>query len=144
ALFAAVAVAPVVRLKPDTTPYVVSAFRRTLTHAPALLLLLYAGWRGWGTWPVMDRHEDRRGEHPAARVAAGVDEQHAVLVSAMDWQSENALLYASRWERPGLAWVRLAEVLPHLPFFVADNRALGRDLVLTGASAGDTISAYGS
>jgi len=121
----------------------VAAFRRPIAHAPALLLLLYAGWRGWDTWPALDRHDDRRGEQLAARVTAGVDEQHAVLVSSMDWQSENALLYASRWERPGVVWVRLAEVLPHLPFFVADNRSLGRDIVLAGSAAANTVGAYG-
>jgi hypothetical protein len=152
ALFAGIAVAPVGRLKAPPaggpgfrrTEGLVAALKRTFAHAPALLLLLYAGWLGWDTWPAMDRHEDRRGEQLAARVAAGVDEQHAVLVSAMNWQSENALLYASRWERPDVAWVRLAEVLPHLPFFVADNRALGRDLVLTEAAAASAVGTYGS
>ena len=49
----------------------------------------------------------------------------------MDWQTENALLYSSRWERRNIAWLRLAEVLPHLPFFVRDNHAIDRDVVLT-------------
>jgi hypothetical protein len=118
--------------------------RRLWTYAPALLLLVYAGWRAWDTWPAIDRHNDRRGEQLVTRVAAGVDEHDAVLVSAMDWESENALLYVGRWERPNLAWVRLPEVLLHLPYFVDDNKEIGRELVLTDEAAADTIAAYGS
>jgi hypothetical protein len=157
ALFAGIAVAPLGRLKAAPTEskepherwmqrFVGDAFRRPISwaHVPALLLLLYAGWRAWDTWPAIDRHADHRGEQLVARVAAGVDEHDAVLVSAMDWEMENALLYSARWERQNLAWVRLPEVLLHLPYFVSDNREIGRELVLTDKAAADTIAAYGS
>jgi hypothetical protein len=141
ALFAAVAVAPNGRLTAGH-PKIVS--RRLVAHAPALLLLLYAGWRAWDTWPAIDRHHDRRGEQLAARVSAGIDERDAVLVSDMDWQSENALLYSSRWERPNVPWVRMAEVAAHFPFFVTDNQAAGRDVVLTSRAAAETLATYGT
>jgi hypothetical protein len=76
-------------------------------------------------------------------VARGLDERTAVLVSQMDWQSENALLYASRWERRDLAWTRLADVLPHFPFFVRDNHDIERDIVLTAGAAAEVIATYG-
>ncbi len=109
----------------------------------ALALLLYAGWRGWDTWPAADRHADRRADALVARVAAGLNERNAVLLSTLDWQSENALLYASRYSRPDFAWTRLADILPHLPYFVRDNNAIGRDVVLTSRAAADVMTAFG-
>ena len=106
-------------------------------------VIAYAGWCAWDTWPSATRHGDRRADLLVARVAAGIDDAHAVLLSDMDWQSENALLYSSRYERRSLAWVRLAEVLPHLPFFVRDNHAIGRDVVLAGSAAERVTAAFG-
>ena len=66
----------------------------------------------------------------------------ALLVSKMDWQLENVLLYSSRYQRHDLAWVRLDDVLLHLPFLVRDNLAASRDLVLTADAAAAVVSAY--
>jgi len=117
-----------------------SAFRRTLP----LLLIVYAAWRAWDTWPAVDRHADRRAGQLIARLTTGLNDQQSVLISQMDWQSENALLYASRWERRDLAWTRLSQVLLHFPFFVADNQAIGRDVVLTADAAAAVVSTYGA
>jgi len=78
-----------------------------------------------------------------ARVAAGVTDINAVLVSDMDWQAENALLYSARYERRQLAWRRAAEVLPYLPFLVHDNQTIGRDLVVAADAAARVTAAYG-
>ena len=106
-------------------------------------LLAYAGWRGWDTWPSTDRSLDRRADVFVARVTAGISDTNAVLLSDMDWQLENAVLYSSRYERRQLAWRRIAEVLPHLPFLVNDNHTIGRDVVLAGNAAARVVSAYG-
>jgi hypothetical protein len=79
-----------------------------------------------------------------ARVTAGIDEANAVLLSNLDWQSENALLYTARYERRDLAWTRLADVMPHLPFLVRDNHAIDRDVVLSADAAADVLAAYGT
>jgi hypothetical protein len=109
----------------------------------AVAAILYAGWRAWDTWPVADRHRDRRADVLVARLAAGLTEASSVLVSQMDWQAENALLYSARYERRDLAWTRLADVMLHWPFFVRDNHAIGRDVVLTASAAGEIAAAYG-
>lgn len=109
----------------------------------ALLFIAYAGWRAWDTWPAVDRHTDRRGEALVAQITSGIDEAHAVLATEMDWQAENAILYSTRWERTNVAWLRVAEVLPHFPFFVADNHAINRDVVLTADAAATVAAAYG-
>jgi hypothetical protein len=113
-------------------------------HALAVAVLVYAGWRGWDTWPAVDRHDDRRADAYLARVAQDIDERNALLVAKMDWQVENVLLYSARYERNGLAWVRLADVLPHFPFLVRDNLTEERDIVLTAEAAADVVAAYGN
>jgi hypothetical protein len=99
------------------------------------LALTYAGWRGWTTWPAVDRHDDRRGERLIANLTQGVRDSNAMFVSQMNWQLENVLLYSSRHLRPDLPWVRLGDVMTHWPLFLQDNHRLGRDLVLNSEAA---------
>ena len=123
------------------------AGRRGLTKplglTAAAVLLTYTSWRGFDTWPSVNRHDDRRADLLVTRVAAGLSDTDALLVTDMNWQSENVLLYSSRYERPHLAWRRLADVLPHLPFLVRDNHSIGRDVVLAGGAAARVTAAYG-
>jgi hypothetical protein len=117
--------------------------RHMLMVAFACLAIAYGGWRAWDTWPAVDRSHDTRGEQLVASVASGLDEQHALLLSGMEWQSENALLYASRYRYPRLAWTRVSDVLLYLPFLVRDNAATSRDVVVTDEAAREIVSAYG-
>jgi hypothetical protein len=107
------------------------------------ILLAYSGYLAWDNWPSVNRHGDRRPDVLVARLAAGVNDGNAVLLSDLDWQAENALLYSARWERRQLAWRRASEVLLHLPFFVNDNHRIGRDIVLAGNAGARVTSAYG-
>jgi hypothetical protein len=107
------------------------------------LAILYVAWRGWSTWPAVDRHTDRRAEQVIAGLSLGVGEREALLVSRMNWQLENVLLYTQRHLRSDLAWVRLGDVMSHWPLLVADNHRIGRDLVLTPQAAADVVAAYG-
>jgi hypothetical protein len=66
-----------------------------------------------------------------------------MLVSQMNWQLENVLLYVGRTARPDVTWTRLADVLPHLPFFVDDQGEISRQVILTESAAQDIVSAYG-
>ena len=116
--------------------------RPHVRHAMAVVALLYAGWRGWDTWPAVDRHGDRRADAYLAQLAEGVDAQNGLLVSKMDWQLENVLLYSARYDRRNLSWVRLDDVLLHFPFLVRDNLAESRDIVLTADAAKDVVAAY--
>ena len=117
---------------------------RWTIHVATVALFAYAGWRGWDTWPSVNRHDDRRADALVARLAAAVTDANAVLLSDLDWQSENALLYSARYERRQLAWRRVADVLPHLPFLVHDNHTIGRDIVLAGGAAARVTAAYGT
>jgi hypothetical protein len=113
-----------------------------MRHGAAAVVLLYAGWRGWDTWPAADRHLDRRADAYLSNLSLGVDARSSLLVSRLDWQLENVLLYAARYERPDLAWVRLDDVALHFPFLVRDNIAESRDIVLTEGAAKEVLAAY--
>jgi hypothetical protein len=117
--------------------------RPTLHIIATITVVLYGGWRAWDTWPAIDRHDDRRAEMLVTRLALGVNPQSGVLVTDMNWQLENALLYYSRWERRDIPWVRLPEVQLHFPFLVRDNEAISRDIVMDAYSARDVIAAFG-
>jgi hypothetical protein len=124
-------------------------FRRAVKARPTVAMaicasaLLYVGWRGWSTWPAVDRHLDRRGEQLIARLTLGISERDALFVSQMNWQLENVLLYTGRYLRSDLAWTRLGDVMPHWPFLVEDNQRIGRDVVVTAQAAADIVAAYG-
>ncbi len=120
-----------------------SGIRRVAAVAVIAAAFIYAGWRGWSTWPAVDRHADRRGEQVIARLTLGVSERDALFVSQMNWQLENVLLYTGRHLRPDLAWTRLGDVMPHWPFLVEDNQRIGRDVVVTAQAAADIVAAYG-
>jgi len=107
-----------------------------------ILVLGHAGWRGWTTWPLADRHEDRRGEQLIAQLTTGITDNDALLVSQMDWQLENVLRYTARYLRRDLAWVRLGDVMLHWPFLVDDTHRLGRDIVMTADAVADVLAAY--
>jgi hypothetical protein len=115
--------------------------------APQVILIVaafaYVAWRGWSTWPAVDRHTDRRAQQLIAGLSLGISERDALLVSQMNWQIENVLLYTQRHLRPDLAWIRLGDVMSHWPFLVEDNHRIGRDLVLTPQAAAGVIAAYG-
>lgn len=120
-------------------------FERTpaLRAAFVLFVSLVVGYGAWDTWPAVDRHEDRRGEQVIARLTLGVSDPDSMLVSSMNWQLENVLLYMGRYERPDLTWTHLGDVLPHFPFLVADQQAIGRATVMTSDAAQQVAAAYG-
>jgi len=111
---------------------------------PAVAVCVFAGWRAWDTWPAIDRHDDRRAEALVTRLALGVNPQTGVLVTDLNWQLENALLYYTRWERRDVPWVRFADVALHFPFLVRDNEAISRDIVMDAYAAHDAVAAFGT
>jgi hypothetical protein len=115
---------------------------RLMTSALAVIVIGYSVWRGWETWPAADRHRDVRADQLMAQTMGGLSAQTDLLVARMNWDQETALTYAARHERPDVAFVRLLPVLGHFRHLVADNHAIGRDIVLTGEAAATVVAAY--
>jgi hypothetical protein len=107
------------------------------------LVLGFVGWRGWTTWPMTDRHLDRRADQFVERTFFGLTPRDALLVTRMTWDQENAL-YAAHYSPHAIPWVRLNEVRLHFPHLVRDNLSIGRDVVLTADAAASVVAAYGS
>jgi hypothetical protein len=121
-----------------------SLFWRSISTSAFVLMVTYASWRWFDTWPAVDRHVDRRGEQLVERLTFGLNDQNALLVTQLNWQTENALLYAGRSDKREVVWVRLSDVMLHFPFLVTDNEAIGRDVVLTSVAARQVAAAYGN
>lgn len=118
--------------------------RRGFAMFAASAALAYAGWRGYDTWPAVDRHADRRAERLVTELTLGLDDQTALLAANVNWQVENALLYEARYRLRHLVWTRLADVMLYFPLLVRDNHVNGRDVVLTAGAVPPVVRAFGT
>lgn len=103
-------------------------------------------WSVWGiydNYPALDRSRDTRGVRALTALTAGVDAEHGVLLSDLNWQIENGLGYVAKETRPALAHVRLSDVLLYAPALIRDNAAIGRSVFLTGRAQSQLQAAYG-
>ena len=116
---------------------------RGLRAVAGLALATFLVWHAYHTWPVADRHADRRAERLGARLTLGLTDVRTLLVASLNWQVENMLLYVTRYEARDVVWTRLGEVFLHFPLLVRDNHAIGRDVVLTADAAAQVTAAFG-
>jgi hypothetical protein len=66
-----------------------------------------------------------------------------VLLADVNWQVQNGLSYALDVDRREVAAAWMDDVVLYLPRLVADNRAIGREVVLTGQAGRTASAAYG-
>jgi hypothetical protein len=77
------------------------------------------------------------------QITAGLAPEHEVLVADLNWQLQNGLDYYVHHLQPELLVLRGGDRVLTLPWLIAANRAAGRDVVLTPASARLITQAYG-
>jgi Protein of unknown function (DUF2723) len=109
----------------------------------AAALIGYASGRAYLDYPALNRSGDAR---PAAVLRAltdAIDDQHAILVTDLNWQVQNGLSYFAKVTRPEIAYTRMADVLLYAPAFIADNHAIDRDVVFTRRARASLDAAYG-
>jgi hypothetical protein len=109
-----------------------------------LVLLLYPAWRGYDTFPAVDRSQDNR----AVRLLHAFTRSNRPTVFGVDsnWQVQNAFEYFMREHRPGVPWFATEELTwlawpggrDRFGVFVAENAIAARDVVLT-RRAYDTV-----
>jgi hypothetical protein len=109
----------------------------------ALLAIVYAGTRIYRDYPALDRSDDRRPAEWLDTLTAGLDDRRAILLTNLNWQSQNGLTYYGLRLHPELAYARMPEVLLYAPALIADNFQIGRDVILTARARADLVSAYG-
>ncbi len=109
----------------------------------AALLIVYAGVRAYHDFPALDRSRDRRPTDLLDRLTHGVDDQHAILLTDLNWQIANGLSYYAKVPHPEIAAARMPDVLLYAPALMADNTAIGRRVVLTERARADLLAAYG-
>jgi transmembrane protein TMEM260 (protein O-mannosyltransferase) len=125
----------------------VGAIRRRSAEPVAVLVVLltaiYGGFRAYHDFPALDRTEDRRATEALDRLAGGLDDQHEIMVADLNWQIANGLSYYAKVLHPEIAVAWLPHVLLYLPALAADNRAAGREVVLTDRARDVAAEAYG-
>ncbi len=124
---------------------------RTVATVIGALCVLYPAWRGYDTFPAVDRSADNRAAalleqftsppRPEAPAIYGVD---------TNWQAQNAFEYFMRERRPGtpwftteeLPWLEAGNVTERFENFIEANREIGREVLLT-PGVYNTLSALG-
>jgi hypothetical protein len=109
----------------------------------AACLALYAGVRAYRDYPALDRSHDDRPTAVLSALTAGVDDRQAIMLTDLNWQIQNGLSYYASVKRPEVAWWRMTDVLLYAPALVADNRAIGREVLLTERARASAVAAYG-
>lgn len=113
-------------------------------HVASAAALAVAAWTAYGNYPALDRSGDTRPIDLMTHLTSGLDDQHALLLTDLDWQAENGLNYFRREVRPDLALAYAPAVLPHADRLIADNLAAGRPVVVSGRARTDVQGAFGS
>jgi hypothetical protein len=116
--------------------------RRLVGGATTAALLLYAGSRAYRDFPALDRSADNRPSAVLGALTAGLDDRRAILLTDLNWQVQNGLSYLTR-ARPDIAAARMPDVVLYAPALVADNRAIGREVMLTERARATAAAAYG-
>lgn len=110
--------------------------------AAAALLLALPAWRGWDTWPAVDRHADRRPQAWLDALTRGLGPD-GLLLADVNWQLRNGLDYYTRHLRPELNVVSAADRVLALPALVSGNLAAGSEVTATPISSQVARAAYG-
>jgi hypothetical protein len=118
---------------------------RPLSRVPiaAALLVLYASLRAHRDFPALDRSADNRPATVLAALTSGLDDRRAILLTDLNWQVQNGLSYVTRARQPEIAVARMPDVALYAPALVADNRAIGREVVLTERARATAAAAFG-
>jgi hypothetical protein len=113
------------------------ASNRQLATAAAAALLLYPAWRGYDTFPAVDRSSDTRAFHLLDEFTSQPDS--TVFGVDSNWQAQNAFDYFMQEYRPGVPWFISEELewmkWPHardrFDALVKANVDAGRKMIVT-------------
>jgi hypothetical protein len=121
----------------------ITAASKKLVLLFGVLVVALAAAHIYRDFPALDRSSDTRPATLLAELTEGLHDHNAILLTDLNWQVQNGLSYYGDKVRPELGYVRLAEVLLYAPALIRDNRAIGRDVVLTDRARVQLAAAYG-
>jgi hypothetical protein len=120
--------------------------KRGLAAAAAALCIAYAAWRGYDTFPAVDRSWDNRPtqlldrftSQPEPGCCSGL-QPRAIFGVDMNWQVQNAFEYYMRRHKPEVPWFTIVDlswladhdISERVQRFVDANLQLRRDVILT-------------
>ena len=118
----------------------------------AALVLLYPAWRGYDTFPAVDRSWDNRAVELFDDFIANIGDVRVrapdtVIGLDANWQAQNAVEYYMRERRPEVVWFTsdqfewLTEGDRHARFnrFVSENAAIGRRVIVSARGAQNVL-----
>jgi hypothetical protein len=111
-------------------------------EAAAITVIAIAVATAYTNYPALDRSQDTRPADLVATLTAGLDDQHDLLLTDLNWQEQNGLNYFTTATRLDVAVASLPQVLPYAPRLIADNLAIGRTVVTTDTARRDLAAAY--
>jgi hypothetical protein len=123
---------------------------RGVAATTAAACLVYPLWRGYDTFPAVDRTWDTRPTRVLEQFTAPPERQtsssfpEAVFGIDANWQVQNGAEYYMRRHRPDvpwftsddLAWLNAPHAAGHAQRFVGANLEAGREVIVTPALAG--------
>jgi Protein of unknown function (DUF2723) len=117
---------------------------RTIGAATSIVLLVYPAWRGYDTFPAVDRSWDRRAEQLLDEFTKDAG---AVYGVDTNWQVQNAFEYFMRERRPGVPWfytdefewLKEGDRVARFNTFLQANAEIGRTVLVTQRTA-ETVS----
>ena len=123
---------------------------RSVAATTAAACLVYPLWRGYDTFPAVDRSWDARPTRVLEQFTAPPERQtsssfpEAVFGIDANWQVQNGAEYYMRRHRPDvpwftsddLVWLNAPHAAGHAQHFVGANLDAGREVIVTPALAG--------
>ena len=114
----------------------------TIAVTAGTLCLAYPVWRGYDTFPAVDRSSDERAVWLLNQLTLSVDghaEEETVYGLDSNWQIQNAFEYFMHERKPAVPWFTTLELdwgehdtgVEGLNQLAVANREIGRDLIVT-------------
>jgi len=123
-------------------PAIASA-ARSFRPIVAGVVIAFVAAKAYTDFPALDRRGDTRPAQLLDQLTSGVDDGESILLTDLNWQIANGLSYYAKVTHPEIAHARMPDVLFYAPALVADNRRIGREVVVTERARQELGSAYG-
>jgi hypothetical protein len=96
----------------------------------------------YDNYPALDRSDDTRPSDLLESLTAGLNDQHDLLLTDLNWQAQNGFNYFLEDVRRDVAAAALPDVLDHAPRLIYDNVSIGRHVLVSSAARNEIMAAF--